>query len=129
MLHRDYILQLVQRFVRVLLPALERIEETGDELAISEMESAIAELVELQSSMLLSLAPESVATFVSLSPDAEAVAPYMVWGLMRSVEAYERIGDTSTAELRRSQAEAVAAHFGLALDVVPDDIAEALDEG
>ena len=128
MLHRDYILRMVQRFVRVLLPALERIEETGDALAITEMEGAIAELVELEPVMLLSLTPDSLTTFVALSPNADAVAPYMVWGLRRVAEACERVGDEFTARLRGQQADAVAAAFGLEPDVVPEDVAEALDE-
>ncbi len=130
MLHRDYILELVNRFVEVLVRDFERIRAVGDTEAITEMEEAIAELVELEPVMLLSLAPESLATFVSLSPQADAVAPYLVWGLGRVAEALDAVGDGFTANLRRDQARAVADAMGIDAEALPDDVADRLaDEG
>ena len=125
MLQRDYILEIVEQFVDGVSAALRRALD-GDVSACEDVESQVAELLELDRGTALALAPDSLVTMMVLSGMGDSVASYVCYALDRLAVLYERDGDEDTAGLRRLQARAVAESFGCDPSEPPAELA-ALD--
>ena len=124
MLHRDYLLEVIEQFVSTISTALARALLERDLDAALEVEEAVSELVQLDPETAMSLAPESLVVMMQLSGTGDAVAGYAAYALNRLGKAYELAGDTAVAELRRSQAQAIADAFGADRDEVPEELRE-----
>ena len=124
MLHRDYLLEVIEQFVSTVSRALASalLERNFD--AADEVEEAVADLMQLDRDTAMSLAPESLVTMMVLSGTGDAVAGYAAFALNRLGEAYERIGEHELAEARKAQARAIADSFGASLDEVPEELRE-----
>ena len=114
MLQRDYLLEILIRFIETLTRALKRAVEQNDLSGCREAERAVADLLELDPETAMVLAPASLVP----------VASYVGYTLDRVADIYEDGGDEATAELRRAQAEAVADAYGCDLMDVPDELDE-----
>lgn len=110
MLHRDYLVEMVENFVEGISDPLCR-SYRGDKQALGEVEQQIALLVDLDPLLALSLAPDSLVSMMMLSGVADSMAAYVTYALRRVADAYEVQGDKATAVLRRTQAQAVAEAF------------------
>ncbi len=110
MLQRDYILEIVGQFVDGVGEAL-RQALGGDAGACEDVESQVAELLELDRATALSLAPDSLVTMMVLSGMGDTVAAYVCYALDRLSRVYEARGEHDLAGLRRLQARAVAESF------------------
>ena len=122
MLHRDYLLEVIEQFVSTVSQALARALLERDLDSALEVEEAIAELVQLDPETAMSLAPDSLVIMMQLSGTGDAVAGYAAYALNRLSDAYERMGDVGTANMRRDQAEAIAEAFGADIDEVPEEL-------
>ena len=111
MLQRDYILEIVEQFVDGVSAALRRALD-GDVSACEDVESQVAELLELDRGTALALAPDSLVTMMVLSGMGDSVASYVCYALDRLSRVYDRAGEEDLAGLRRLQARAVAESFG-----------------
>ena len=122
MLQRDYLLEVIARFVEALTRALRLAVEKGDRQGCIDAESAVAELLELDPDTVGILAPESLVQLMQLSGLGEEVASYVGYTFDRVADIYEDMGDEATAELRRAQAEAIEAAFNGDLSLVPEEL-------
>ena len=124
MLQRDYLLEVIGKFVATirhyLLPAL----LGKDRVALDAAEDEIAELAGLGSEMGLDVTPDTLVMMMELSGVADSVASYAAWSLERASEAHRALGDVTTAELRHAQAVAIAEAFGWNLDATPEEFEE-----
>ena len=125
MLQRDYILEIVEQFVDGVSAALRRSLD-GDASACEDVESQVAELLELDRGTALALAPDSLVTMMVLSGMGDSVASYVCYALDRLSRLYERAGEEDLAGLRSLQARAVAESFGCDPACLPEELA-ALD--
>ena len=124
MLHRDYLLEVIEQFVSTVSRALARALLERDLEAATEVEEAVAELVQLDPDTAMSLSPDSLVIMMQRSGTGDAVAGYAAYALNRLGEAYERMGDVGTANMRRDQAEAIADAFGADVDEIPEELRE-----
>ena len=122
MLHRDYLLEVIEQFVSTVSRALASalLERNFD--AADEVEEAVADLMQLDRDTAMSLAPESLVTMMMLSGTGDAVAGYAAYALNRLGDVYDAAGDSELAQMRREQAEAVASAFGADLDQIPEEL-------
>jgi hypothetical protein len=122
MLHRDYLLEVIEQFVNTVSHALAKALLEHDMEAAEEVEAAVAELVQLDPSTAMSLTPESLVTMMILSGTGDAVSGYAAYALNKLGVAYEQMGEAQLAEERRAQAVAIADAFGASLDEIPEEL-------
>ncbi len=124
MLQRDYLLEVIVRFVEMLARALRHAVEQQDEAGCHEAERAVAELLELEPDTLSALAPNSLVQLMELSGIGESVCAHAGYALDRVADIYEDLGNDACARMRRAQAEAIEEAFGFDLSQVPDELDE-----
>lgn len=122
MLHRDYLLEVIEQFVSTVSRALAHVLLHRDLDSALEVEEAVAELMQLDPDTAMSLSPESLVVMMQLSGTGDAVAGYAAYALNRLGDGYERMGDAGTAAMRRDQAAAIADAFGANIDEVPEEL-------
>lgn len=126
MLHRDYLLEVIARFVDVITVALRGALLEGNQEAIHEAEDSIAALLDLDPNTAMNLSPDSLVTMMLLSGMGDALASYVAYTLDKVGDAYDNAGDAQKAALRWDQAQAVAESFGCDPNVIPEEL-RALD--
>lgn len=124
MLERDYIVELANRFGNSLTRWLKPAVIDADLDAISEVEAAVADLLDLDPKTALSLEPTSLVTMMELSGIADSLAGYVSYALLRLGDAYDAAGNSAVASLRREQARAISAAFGSELGIIPEEYQE-----
>ena len=125
MLQRDYVLEIIGQFVEGVSRALRR-AALGEKDGLLATEREIGDILELEPTTALALAPDSLVTMMVLSGIGDSVAAYVCYALDRLARFYEAAGDEDAAGLRRLQARAVAESFGCDPDQPPAELA-ALD--
>lgn len=123
MLHRDYLLEVIEQFVNTIVEGLHIARTQHDPKAIADVEAAVAELLDLDPQVALKLSPDSLVTMMVLSGMGDALADYVTYSLNQLADVYASAGDEETATLRRAQAEAVAESFGCDPEVIPPEFA------
>lgn len=134
MIKRDYLQQLIQSFTDTCKTTLENALVKREASGIPATEEAIGELLELDPQTLLSLAPESFVTMVTLGGTGEAISRHVAYALNRLADAYllqinsdmdesARENLKNVAALRREQAAALLAAFDPTGAGVPEDFA------
>ena len=121
----DYLLDMIARFVDALMLGLGRGRGGMRAEAVASFEGVVGEVLDMDASVALSLAPTSLVTMLQLSAVDDSLAHYAAYALMRAADAYEDVGD-ATAALRRQQACAVADAYGVSADEPPAELADAL---
>ena len=124
MLHRDYLLEIIARFVDTVTVALRRALFDGKFEAAREVEDSIAALLDLDPATAMNLSPDSLVTMMLLSGMGDALAQYVSYALDRVGDAYDDMGEEATARLRWDQAEAVAESFGVDQNTIPEEFAD-----
>lgn len=123
MLHRDYLLEIIARFVETVMRSLRAAVLEGDTGAIKEVEDSVAALLDLDPNTAMNLSPDSLVTMMLLSGMGDALAGYVAYVLDKVGDAYDDAGDTQKAALRWDQAQAVAESFDCDPDVIPEEFA------
>ena len=126
MLHKDYLLEIIERFVDSVTIALRGSFVGRSVDSAKEVEDSVAALLDLDPQTAMNLSPDSLVTMMILSGLGDSLAEYVSYALDRVGDAYDDMGDHTTAALRWDQAEAVAESFGCDQSVVPKEFA-ALD--
>ena len=121
MLQHDYLLEIIGRFVESVSVALVSVFRDREFGRVEEAESAVAELLDLDASTAMSLAPQSLVTMMSLSGVGESVAGYAAYVLQRVSLAYELEGKPNVARVRHEQAQAIADAFNADLEQTPEE--------
>lgn len=124
MLHKDYLLEIISRFVESVSVALKRALFEHDMGAAQDVEDSVAALLDLDPSTAMSLSPDSLVTMLILSGIGDSLASYVAYALDKVGDAYDDAGDGATAALRWDQAEAIAESFGCDQSEVPPEFAE-----
>lgn len=126
MLEHDYIQEIIDKFVQAVMEPLRRALYDHDLGAAETVEQQIAEMMSLSTGTAMNLAPDSLCTMMLLSGIGDSIAGYAAWSLLRLSDVYEAHGMHDVAELRRAQAEAIAANFMYDLSQAPEEF-EGLD--
>lgn len=122
MLQKDYILEMIEQFVKGVVESLRRALDKADPAAAVEAEGAVAALVDLDPEVAMQLAPDSLVTMMSLSGVGDSVADYAAYTLSLLAHAYDGMGDHGTAAMRRAQAQAIADAYGYDFSEVPEGL-------
>ena len=123
MFERDYLMKLILGYFKTIIIVIKRGEKEKDpEGAADTLEQAIGEATEIDGEVLLSLAPDSIASILQVSGTDPKVVNYVAHGLLLEAHYLMLACDFARAELREEQARALAAAYGFEL---PDDPAEA----
>lgn len=125
MFERDYLMKLILGYFKTIVIVIKQGEKEKDpEGAADLLEQAIGEATEIDGEVLLSLAPESIASVLQVSGTDPKVVGYVAHGLLLEAHYLMLACDFARAELREEQARALASAYGFGL---PDDLAEAED--
>ena len=124
MLHRDYLLEVIARFVDAVTIALRGALLDRNPTAAREVEDSVAALLDLDPKTAMNLSPESLVTMMLLSGMGDSLASYVSYALDRVGDAYDDMGDKHKAELRWDQAQAVAEAFNCDPETIPPEFAE-----
>ena len=116
MFQQDYLMRLFMQLAEGIRKSIRRaIDEKDPEAAADMLEATVGEATELDGAVLLSLAPESIASVVQISGTDPRAVEYICRSLLLE------------AELRSQQAYALGDAYGIDLtDVSLDE--EALEE-
>lgn len=124
MLHRDYLLEIIAKFVDSVTVALRGALLEGSPEAARSVEDSVAALLDLDPNTAMNLSPDSLVTMMLISGMGDALASYVAYALDHVGDAYDDMGDRQKAELRWDQAEAVAESFGCDLSDIPREFEE-----
>ena len=116
MLEQDYLMRMFIAFAQAIREALAGHAGHDNALARHQLESSIGTAADMDPDVLLALAPESVATVLSLGAMDDKVAEYIVHALMLESGYLAEDGYGSKSALRRRQAEEVARAFDITYD-------------
>ena len=124
MLQHDYIIDMIEKFCMAVAHALERFLFENDFKAAEDVEQAVGQLVGLDADAAMVLDPNSLVLMFQLSGVGESVAGYAAYALDRLADVYEDKGEAQLAQVRRSQAEAIAEAFNCDLCATPEGFEE-----
>ena len=124
MLHRDFLLEIIARFVDTVSVALLGAVRRHDIDSAQKVEDSVAALLDLDPQTAMNLSPDSLVTMMILSGMGDSLASYVAYALDRVGDAYDDMGQKQLAALRWDQAEAVAESFGCNQSQIPEEFAE-----
>lgn len=133
MIKQDYLSRLIKEFSERVSISLDRALIKKDPQGVLDTEEAIGDLLELDPATVLVLEPESFALMVTLGGTGEVVASYIAYALQKVADAYGKDAHASAnkeaqvnlqelASLRRAQAQALLASFGITEQSVPEEL-------
>ncbi len=132
MFEQDYLMRQLLAFFQALARSWEMKEEDEDpELAAETLENAISSAVDMDGGILLSLAPESIASVMRVSGIDPQVTRYIAHSLLLESVYLSDAGNDDLSNVRAGQARAIAFEYGFELPDDPSDFAslsEGLDE-
>lgn len=129
MFERDYLMRIFLQFAEAIRKSWTRAGKDGDPKAAANMlEQAIGDAAEIDGETLLSLAPESMAGVMQVSGVDSRVTEYIARSLLLASGYLRNAGDDSLADLRESQARAVASAYGIDLPGSFEELVQLLDE-
>lgn len=116
MFEQDYLMRMILQLVEAIRRAMELERRKHDPGNAAEMlEAVIGQATELDGTVLLSLAPESIADILQVSGTDPAVVEFVGRSLLLQSEYLREAGDASLAQLREGQARALAQAYGFSL--------------
>lgn len=118
MFEQDYIMRLLLQMAAAIRRSLEQSQKDKDPAAAAEtLENTISEASDVDGSVLLSLAPESIAGVMEISGTDPQVAEYISRSLLLESQYLSEAGKEQKARLRKEQAFAIAHAFGFAVEI------------
>lgn len=126
MLHRDYLVRMIQMGIEAILKAIHVRTENEPDLACETIEQMLGSVTEMDPEVLLSLSPESIGTILDLGGAMnDSVAEIVVRGLVLESDVLAREkNDPALAELRFEQARGIATTFHLDFEDISSVISE-----
>lgn len=122
MFERDYLVKMLVDLAAAIRRSLSAARGEKDlDSACQTLENSISQATDLDGSVLLTLAPESIASVLQVANTDPRVVIYIAHSMLLQSHYLEQLGDNTKAELRKKQANALAAAYNIAL---PDDITE-----
>ena len=112
MLQQDYIMRLILQLVAAMRRSMEKAgKENNPKVAAEQIESSIGEVTEIDGDVLLSLAPESMASVLQVSGTDPRVAEYIARSLLLEAEYLCEADENEKAQIRKEQALALGEVF------------------
>ena len=130
MLQNDYLMRIILQFVIAMQNALVQGRKTPEEKA-DELEQTVADAVNIDARLFFSMEPESMVSMLRLGDFDEQLGGYVLRSMYLEAEVLEQAGQIQRADLRRAQADAIAAEYGFdvtAADASPEAIEEFIAE-
>ena len=120
MFEQDYLMRLLAEFAAAIRLSMERATGLRDPRGAAAMlEAAVGEAVEMDGEVLLALAPESIASVLTVTGVDPHVTEYLARSLMLASRYRAEAGEADLAALREAQARAIADAWGHDLGVDP----------
>jgi hypothetical protein len=126
----DYLMRIISQFVAALQRAL-NLQNLTPEEAADDLEQTIGDAVGIDHRLLFSMEPESMVSLLQLGDFDERISGYVLRSIYLEADLLESTGQTERADLRRSQADAIVAAYGLEVtyqDATPEAIEAFLAE-
>ena len=116
MLQQDYLVRMFLQLATAMRDSIQRARGDKDPATAAAMlEQSLEDATEMDGSLLLRMAPESMAAMLQLSQSDPRLMEYVARTLLLSSEYLKEAGDQAQADLRKGQAFAVAQSFGFQL--------------
>lgn len=131
MFEQDYLMRIIAQLLGGIRRSMERAAgEEDPDGAARMLDMAIGDASDLDGEALLSLAPESMATILQVSGVDPHLTEHIARSLLLSSRYYGEAGNSEMADLRSSQARALAEAYGheLSDDAISDEELEAFLE-
>lgn len=129
MFEQDYLMRIFLQFAEAIRRSWTRAgKERDPKDAANMLERAIGEATEIDGETLLSLAPESMAGIMQVSGIDSRVTEYIARSLLLASGYLREAGEFELADLRESQARAVAHTYGISLPETFEELVLLLDE-
>lgn len=129
MFEQDYLVRLLLQFFQGLLKSMERHRDQEDPQGAADLiEVSVGEATDMDGAVLLSLAPESIASVMKVSGIDPNVTEFVARSLLLESVYLSDAGNHALAATRVGQARAIAAEYGFELPPDPADF-EAITEG
>lgn len=116
MLQQDYLLRMIMQFAEAIRQSMQKAQGEHDPRIAAEMlETAVGEATDIDGSILLGLAPESMVQIMQVSGTDNHLIGYIAHSLLLSSLYLQEANEPGRAKLREQQARAVASAYGIAL--------------
>ena len=118
MFEQDYLMRLLLQMAAAIQRSLEQAKKDKDPAGAAEaLESTINSATDIDGAVLLTLAPESIASVMQVSGTNPQVAQYISRTLLLESQYLIEAGSTQKAKLREEQAHAIANAFGFEVEI------------
>lgn len=125
-IRNDYLQDMIARFVEAVLRGIGRLKDGAIEEGVAAYEQVVGDVLDMDSQTALALSPASLVTMMQISAVDDRLAAYAAYCLGRIADACEgRPG--GLAGVRREQARAIEAAYGIEPGTVPPEVQAALD--
>lgn len=132
MFEQDYLMRVFVQFAEAIRRSMQKANGEHDAAAAAKtIESAVSEATELDGDVLLSLAPDSIASILSVSGTDPRVVEYIARGLLLESVYLTDSDQPEKAQLRADQAHALADAYNLSLtgdSITPEELDELFEE-
>lgn len=126
MFERDYLVKMLVELAAAIRRALDKSREANDlEGACDILENSITSSTDLDGAVLMTLAPESIASVLQVANTDPRVVIYVAHSMKLQAHYLRQLNNTAVADLREKQANALAKAYNFEL---PNNIEEVDDE-
>ena len=128
MLEQDYLIRILLQFVMAIRDSMIRARHENDPKGAAErIEVAIKDASDIDGDVLLSLAPESIASVMQISGINPQLSEYIARGLLQESQYLKEAGEDTKANVREEQSFAIAKAFGfeMSFDLLTEEEWEA----
>lgn len=126
MFERDYLVRMLVDLATAICRALDKSREEKDlEGACETLENAITSATDLDGAVLMTLAPDSIASVLQVANTDPRVVIYVAHSMQLQAHYLRQLNNNSVAELREKQAQALAKAYNFEL---PENVDEVDDE-
>ena len=116
MFEQDYLMRMILQLVEGIRRSMELSKQKNDPSAAAEMlEATIGQATDIDGTVLLSHAPESIADILQVSGTDPGVVEFVSRSMLLESQYLLEAGDASMAQLRAAQARALADSYGFEL--------------
>lgn len=121
MLQNDYLMRMILQLTIAIQQSL-NLQRQDPKADAEEIEYLVGEAVGIDAGLLFSLSPESIVSMLQLGNFDEALSGYVLRSMYYESDLLESIGQRKSADLRRSQADAIARAYGI--EIGSEDLSE-----
>ena len=128
MITQDYLMRMLLVFFQALVRARSRALNDKDMEGAAEMlEKTVGDAANMDKDVLLSLSGDSLSGILGATGTDPKLTEFMARSLMQAAEYRDRAGQSDIADLRRSQAKAIADAYGHDLTIEMEDFLQKYD--